>query len=187
MKIDRSLFFPRARSSVFRGSMTQTQVNGINALLDMCEQLSVSDPRYVAYILATAFHETAQTMEPIAEYGKGRGKLYGRPGVDGQIAYGRGYVQTTWAYNYEKTDQKLGLGGRLIANYDLLLTDKDMAAKAAITGMRDGWYTGKKLADYLTPHITDFLDARRIINGMDCAALIAGYARNFLASIGTLQ
>lgn len=187
MKIDRTGFFPRARSSVFRGTMTQSQVNGINALLDMCEQLGVTDPRYIAYILATAFHETAQTMQPIAEYGKGRGYLYGKPGADGQIAYGRGFVQTTWAYNYEKTDRELGLGGKLIANYELLITDTDLAARAAITGMRDGWYTDKKLGDYFTPHITDFLDARRIINGMDCAALIAGYARNFLASIGTLQ
>lgn len=185
--INRTGFFPRVRASVFRGSMTQSQVNGVNALLDMCDQLGVNDSRYVAYILATAFHETAQTMEPIAEYGKGRGMPYGHPGADGQIAYGRGYVQTTWPYNYEKTDQKLGLGGKLIANYDLLLTDKDMAARAAITGMRDGWYTGKRLSDYLNAHTTDFLNCRRIINGMDCAALIAGYARNFLASIGTPQ
>lgn len=187
MKIDRTGFFPRARATVFHGLMTQSQVNGTNVLLDMCEQLDVIDPRFIAYILATAYHETAQTMQPIAEYGKGRGHIYGDPGVDGQRAYGRGFVQTTWAYNYEKTDKVLGLGGKLIANYDLLITDIALAARAAVTGMRDGWYTGKKLGDYFNAHTTDFLNARAIINGKDCEAQIASYARNFLASIGNMQ
>lgn len=188
LKVNRVVFFPRARASVFRGYMTQSEVNGVNALLDMCEQLGVIDTRYIAYILATAYHETDHTMQPIAEYGKGHGHSYGLPGKhNGQIPYGRGFVQTTWDYNYEKTDAELGLHGTLLANYDLLLTDVDLAARAAIIGMRDGWYTGKKLADYFNAHTTDFLNARAIINGKDCEAQIAAYARNFLASIGTLQ
>ena len=35
------------------------------------------DLRWLAYMLATTFHETARTMQPIEEYGKGKGKTYG--------------------------------------------------------------------------------------------------------------
>jgi hypothetical protein len=58
---------------------------------------------------------TFATMMPIAEYGKGQGHEYGKPcpEYDDQVAYGRGYVQLTWDYNYEKADQKCSLDGAL--------------------------------------------------------------------------
>jgi hypothetical protein len=43
-------------------------------------------------------------------------------------------------------------------------------------GMRHGTFTGKKLADYINATGCDYRNARRIINGVDQAALIAGYA-----------
>ena len=50
-------------------------------------------------------------MMPIAEYGKGEGHEYGEPcpQYDNQVAYGRGYVQLTWDYNYEKADSECAL------------------------------------------------------------------------------
>jgi hypothetical protein len=138
----------------------------------------------MAYVLATAYWETARTMNPIAEYGKGRGRAYGVPGRNrGQIPYGRGFVQTTWDGNYERTDKELGLGGRLVRNYDLLLTDAKIAADAAISGMIEGWYTGKKLSDYITLKKSDFLNARRIINGTDRAKEIADLAKQYDADL----
>jgi hypothetical protein len=153
--MDCAKFFASVRPTVFDGHLSQSQVDGINTLLSECETQSLSAPS-TAYVLATAFHETAQTMQPIAEYGKGKGRAYGKPGHNhGQIPYGRGFVQTTWDANYEKTDRELGLGGRMIANYDLLLTDISLAAKAAVTGMVEGWYTSKKLSDYFNAKTTD--------------------------------
>lgn len=181
MKVDRTAFFPRARSTVFHGIMEQSQVDGINALLDAFEAAyPTGDRRWLAYMLATAYHETAATMEPISEYGRGRGRPYGVE-INGQVYYGRGYVQLTWRNNYEA--MSLVTGVNLVKEPDLALKP-DIAAKVMFHGMEYGTFTGKKLADYITPHVTDFLEARRIINGMDHAALIAGYARNFLASIG---
>jgi hypothetical protein len=178
--MDRGHFFDAVRDSMFGGSLSQEQVEGTEALLDACAALQVADQRMVAYILATAFHETARTMQPIAEYGKGKGRKYGVPGRNGgQIPYGRGFVQTTWDANYERTDKELDLGGRLIANYNLLLTDTAMAAKAAVLGMVEGWYTGKKLRNYFTSTSSDWVNARRIINGTDKAQTIAGYAKLF--------
>src|SRR6185437_12623114 len=77
MMMDRTKFFPRARSTVFRGYMMQPQVDGLNALLDAWDASSLTDARFLAYMLATVYHETAATMQPIAEYGKGRGRPYG--------------------------------------------------------------------------------------------------------------
>lgn len=149
------------------------------ALIDECRRQGLLRNQ-AAYVLATAFWETARTMKPIAEYGKGKGHKYGKPGRNNkQVPYGRGFVQTTWDENYEKTDRELGLKGALIKNYNLLLTDANMAAKAAVTGMREGWYTGKKLSDYITLAKSDFPNARRIINKMDKAAEIAKLARGY--------
>lgn len=179
--MNRAKFFAAARTTLFGGSLTPSQVKGTEALLDAAEGLAADE---IAYILATAYHETDRTMQPIAEYGRGKGRKYGVPGRNrGQVPYGRGFVQTTWDINYERTDRELKLGGRLIANYDLLLTDTAMAAQAAVLGMVEGWYTGKKLSDYFAGAKCDFVGARRIINGTDRAELIAGYARRFLAAI----
>ncbi|MBB4272803.1 hypothetical protein [Rhizobium mongolense] len=175
-------FYDVLRSSaLFPRGLTPGQVKGMEALLDAAASLAVDE---TAYVLATAYHETAATMQPIAEYGKGRGHKYGVPGRNGgQVPYGRGFVQTTWDVNYERTDRELGLGGRLIANYDLLLTDYELAAKAAVLGMIEGWYTTKKLADYFAGGKCDYVGARRIINGTDKAQKIAGHAAFFAKAL----
>jgi hypothetical protein len=55
----------------------------------------------------------------------------------------------------------------------------DIAAEILFTGMEDGWFTGKALDDYFNLLATDYVGARRIVNGTDKASLIAGYARDF--------
>ena len=183
MTIQRKYFFDSVRGSLFAGSLTQAQVNGLNALLDYAETVGTDD-RHLAYILATTFHETAQTMAPIAEYGKGKGKAYGVPaGPYGQVYYGRGYVQLTWYDNYVKQDRKLGLGGELVKNADLAM-EPDTALQILFGGMTDGDFTGVGLPKYITctnveSDTTDFYNARKIVNGLDCATLIQGYAQKF--------
>jgi len=179
--MDRSKFFPRARSTVFRGYMTQPQVDGLNALLDAWDASGLTDSRFLAYMLATVYHETSATMQPIEEYGRGRGRPYGAVQPNGRVYYGRGYVQLTWPNNYKVLGEALGVD--LYDDPDLALKP-DIAAKIMFYGMVHGTFTGKKLADYFNVHITDFLNARRIINGMDRAAQIAVYAREFFAAIG---
>ena len=67
MKLNREAFFAYARRSPFGGRLTQSQVSGMNALLDYWEGDNDGDIRKCAYVLATAFHETATTMQPIIE------------------------------------------------------------------------------------------------------------------------
>src|SRR5262245_24665396 len=105
--INRKYSFGSVRGALFSGSMKQTQVDGQTALLDYAEQLAWDD-RWLAYLLATTYHETALTMQPIAEYGKGKGKPYGVPdGPYKQVYKGRGLVQLKGYDNYKSQKRSL--------------------------------------------------------------------------------
>lgn len=177
-----SIFFDAVRVGPVLGPvLSQGEVDGCVIILGACSVLSIP-VAWVAYILATAFHETAGYMWPVREFGRGKGRAYGVPGHNNnQVAYGRGFVQLTWDRNYERADKELGLNGRLIANYDLAL-DPHIAGQILVNGMMLGWFTGKKLSDYLPPGHADihqFANARQIINGLDRAAEIGAYALSF--------
>lgn len=185
--MNRTVFFDRVRTKPFGGSLTQKQVDGLGAILDAAGEYGIADIRYLAYCLATAYHETgpasrAGHMQPIAEYGRGKGRKYGVKGKYGQVPYGRGYVQLTWDDNYERADKELGLGGKLLKNFDLAL-DPGIAAAIMFRGMLGGWFTGRRLVHYFSAQIDDPVNARKIINGTDKAAMIAGYHRDFLAAL----
>jgi hypothetical protein len=187
--IHRSYFFDSINYYLFK-SFTQDQVDGLNVFLDWYDGKNPDlpdryhlDDRMLAYVLATTFHETAATMQPIAEYGKGSGKSYGKPaGPYGQVYYGRGYVQLTWYDNYVRQDAKLKLNDQLVKNADLAL-DPNVALDVIIGGMVDGDFTGAKLSGFFTDTDTNWYDARTIVNGHDQASTIAGYAETFLNAI----
>ena len=171
------IFFDKIRP-LFGGKMNQSQVDGLNNILNACNINELTDMRMVAYILATVYHETAKTMQPIEEYGKGKGRAYNVV-INGHVYYGRGYVQLTWDYNYKKAGKELNVD--LLNNPELAL-QPDIAAKIMINGMVEGWFTGKKLKDYFNNN-TDAVNARRIINGLDKAELIANYLKTFLTAL----
>ncbi len=172
-------FFAAVRVDLFGGAIEQTQVDGINSILGAWPE--GTDPRFVAYALATVFHETARTMEPIAEWGRGQGKPYGVAcGPYMQVYYGRGLVQLTWLANYERAEEAIP-GSDLVRRPDNALLPA-IAAEVLVRGMSEGWFTGKTLADYfpLGAQAThDWLGAREIVNGKDHAAEIAAYAHAF--------
>lgn len=159
------------------GALDQVQVDVINDLLDGASSWGVG---WLAYGLATAWHESR--LKPIEEWGKGSGKAYGKVDQTGKAPYGRGLAQLTWRDNYVNADNKLSLGGKLAADYDLAL-DPEIASKILIGGMAAGWFTGKSLGTYLAKDAAGnsavFKEMRRIINGTDKADLIAGYAVKF--------
>ena len=160
------------------GSLSQRQVDGLNALLrEIGSDTTIDDIRWFAYMIATAYHETAHTFQPIEEIGRGRGRPYGMPDpITGQVYYGRGLVQLTWKRNYQKFGDLLGLD---LVNDPALALQPGTAYKVLSLGMTRGLFTGKKLADYINDGDSDYVDARRIINGLDRARLIAGYAAKF--------
>lgn len=148
-------------------------------------------------MLATAYHETAATMLPIEEYGKGSKLDYGRWRVingksmcfkDGSrksyyskdqyphLYYGRGYVQLTWYSNYEKAGNKVCVN--LLSNPSLAC-NPHIAAQVMYHGMIEGWFTGRSLSRYMNIFYADYTEARRIINGTDKQHHIARIATEF--------
>ena len=186
--IDRDRFFERVRADPFGGNLTQRQVDGLNTLLDVWEiHFRDCDIRWLAYSLATAFHETAQTMEPIPEYGEGSGHSYGEPaGPYGQCYYGRGYVQLTWEENYIKGEQILADKYCVecpMHQYPHRMLEHEPAALVLFDGSIEGWFTGVGLPQFFNASREDPYEARTVINGHDKAELIEGYYRSFKAAL----
>ncbi|ACE93042.1 hypothetical protein AMC90_CH04053 [Rhizobium phaseoli] len=62
-------FFSCVPRAPFGGSLWQSQVDGLNKILDEWERRGLSDVRWLAYMLATTFHETGGKMQPVREAG----------------------------------------------------------------------------------------------------------------------
>lgn len=179
MTYNRKIFFDGFRRDI-DSSIEQKQVDGLEFLLGKME----SDPRWkdvrhVAYALATAGHETAWSFQPVEEgYYLGSAAKVKR--FQKTLRYfpyfGRGYVQLTWAKNYEHASKKLGVD---FNKHPELVMQPENAYEILTAGMHEGWFTGKKLSDYIYGSTADYKNARRIINGVDKAALIASYAKAF--------
>lgn len=198
--INRNFFFDRVRTNVFAGSLSSAQRQGMEFLLDAWETAySSGDDRWLAYALATTFHETAFTMRPIRERG---GNAYffrmydkdgDRPAVakrlgnvqagDGILFHGRGYVQLTGRSNYTRLGARLGIDFTSNQAAADRAMQPDVAVHALFWGMEVGLYTGKKLSDYFNQSREDSVNARRIINGLDRADKIASYWREFYGAI----
>jgi predicted chitinase len=199
--MDRMFFFDAVREELFKGELTQPQVVGIAAILDAWERrFAQADRRWLAYILATAYHETAYTMQPVREtlaesdaraveileaaYAAGRLSWvktpYWRPDEDGRCWLGRGLVQLTHKRNYEAMSGLTGID--LVADPDRAM-EMDAAVTILIEGMLQGCFTGHKLADHLNATTEDWVNARRIVNGTDRAEKLAGYAMVFNAAM----
>jgi putative chitinase len=180
-------FFAALRAGLLGPALSQAEVDGCNVILASCAGWPLS---WTAYALATAYHETAHTMQPIVERG---GEAYFtrmydcgglRPAVaarlgniepgDGSRFCGRGYVQLTGRANY--------LRAGLVDDPDRAL-DASVAAQVLESGLREGWFTGRRLMDVLPlggrATRGRFVAARRVVNGTDRAGLIADYALRF--------
>lgn len=180
MKFDRNVYFDYVRTVLFDGSLTQQQVDGQTVLLAVWEHGSSTDMRWLAYMLATTFHETAFRMWPITEYGSDS-YLQGKP----YYPYvGRGFVQLTWEDNYRRASEELGLvDDRYLVDYPELALDSLIATRVLFMGMAEGWFTGKKLDQYFNDAKDDPVNARQIINGNDKDTEIAAYHGQFLQAL----
>ena len=188
--IDRKKFYAAIRVTLFGGRMTADQVNGIGAILDEWERRKLTDLRWLAYMLATVYHECAKKMVPITEYG-GHQYLVKKAYYPW---YGRGFVQLTWDYNYQKFSALLKAAGfkkwNLMANPDFAL-DLAVASFIMFEGMIRGLFRkNQKLSDFFSATKNSPVMARGIINGIpkgqtlpDKAVEIATYYQSFNAAL----
>ena len=194
--INKVTFFNNVRRLPFGGKLSTEQVQGMEAILNIFLMLALVDLRWLAYILATAFHETGGTMQPIREaYGKSTAdtiarldREWAKPGHGGlknvsrpywrEGWFGRGFVQLTHEDNYRKMGALLGVD--LVSDPDKAM-DLELAARILIVGMYKGVFRpGHKLEDYFGPLPGDAVGARNIVNGKgDKAKLIATYYKAF--------
>lgn len=183
--MNRAVFFDAIRPMF--GGLSADQVRGLEILLAAVDGLPV---RHQAYVLATAYHETAATMQPVRETlaktdaeaarrlerAWKAGKLswvktpYWRAD-NGKYWIGRGYVQLTHKVNYERAGKRMGVD--LVADPSAAMSPM-LAARIIVQGMSEGWFTGVKMSDCAT-----YRDMRKVVNGMDRADMIAGYAAKF--------
>jgi len=153
------------------GKLNEKQTQGLNFLINKLKSSPIQSLRQQAYVLATIKHETAETYQPIKELGSSQylqSKKY-YPFI------GRGYVQITWESNYKRFGELLRID--LVEKPDLALRP-EISWVIAELGMTKGLFTGKRLSDYFNENKTDFVNARRIINGLDKAEKIAGDAES---------
>lgn len=148
-------------------------------IISECEKNGLARNQ-IAYVLATAFWETAHTMKPVRE-AYWLSEDWRKKNLRYFPWYGRGYVQLTWERNYVHAGERLGLD--LTSEPDVVM-QPEISARILVVGSLEGWFTGRKLGDYLTDTKTDFVNARRIINGTDKAKAIALIAREYEAEIG---
>lgn len=209
IKINRKKVFDHLRSTVFHGGYSQSQVHGIDRLLNVFEQHYVATweqahglnmaLQLAAYCLATCYWETGKRMMPVYEtharnsaqairrlekwYRTKRPKRvtpYWREGW-----FGRGDVQLTHKYNYVKGTEllaEIGVSADLVANPELAI-DPINSAHILFLGSYKGAFTGRRLADYIdadeVEEFGDYVHARAVINGRDKARTIARFAQDF--------
>lgn len=180
---------------------------GLHVLLDyLTRDTNVSDVRWAAYALATVHAECGPTrtnpaFAPVEEglalrQNKAHNDLKTAPDGSQHRYYGRGYVQLTWIWNYERVTEGLGLAGNNhLVNHPERALDRDLGyavlsytmrrglyegpRSALINGPREALMVGWRLSDFISHKQCDYLNARRVINLMDRAEEIQGYAKKY--------
>lgn len=182
--INRATFYETIRHSLFGGHLTTEQVQGIDTILDEWEERELTDLRWLSYMLATTYHETGiikdhvliRTMQPVTEFGSEhylRSKKY-YPYI------GRGFVQLTWAHNYIKFGKILDID---LYNHPERALQPIVATQIMFEGMIRGLFTGVSLGRYFNAEREDWVNARKIINGLDRAEDVAEYGEKFYEAL----
>ncbi|MDX9745782.1 MAG: glycoside hydrolase family 19 protein [Syntrophales bacterium] len=162
-----------------QGNDFSTREGTIDAIMRECRKQNIGSNAQIAYVLATVEWETNHTFKPVREaYWKS--EEWRKNNFRYYPYYGRGYVQLTWEDNYKKYSQILGVD--LVNNPDRAM-DADIALFVLVHGFKTGTFTGRKITDYINKNKTDFVKARRCINGTDHAHDIARLAEDFLNAL----
>ena len=158
--------------SLSEGRDYTTRSGTVAAIEAECIRQGLTLKTQIAYVLATAEWETANTLKPVREaywmpeiWRKKRFRYY--------PYYGRGYVQLTWKFNYDRYSKILGID--LVTHPDRAL-EPAIACFVLVHGFKHGVFTGKAITDFIRQGKTDFVGARRCINGTDKAGKIAAIA-----------
>lgn len=150
------------------------RVGDTQLIIDTCKQYGLLRNQ-TAYVLATAFWETNRTMKPVVE-AYWLSEDWRKKNLRYYPWHGRGYVQLTWEYNYIRAAKEVD---QPLDKDPSLALDPAIAARILVAGSMNGWFTGRKLRDFVNSNHSDFVGARRVINGTDKARAIAAIAQDY--------
>lgn len=166
------------------GAYGLTRDQSVQLIVETALRHGVTDRSQIAYMLATAEHESDNFRTSREYNGPEQARRLDYSG--GEDFYGRGYVQTTHDHRYLAMGEALGLGTALRDDPERAATDPRLAADLLVVGMQRGLYTGRALGDYVNEDGVDYANARRVVNGTDRAEHIAGLARGWEAQVPAL-
>lgn len=195
MAFNRETFLAEVKH-LFGGSYKTSQTDGMTAILDEWDKRKPDgDVRWLGYMFATAFHETAQQMQPVKE-AFWLSENWRQHNLPYYPYYGRGYVQLTHRDNYKKAGDSVGED--LVTHADRAL-NANIAAAVMFVGMEEGWFRSSKdgrrhnLGRYFSHAVDNPVGARNVINGKEwkkvhgksvlLAETIAQYHRVFLEAL----
>lgn len=196
--MDRKSFYDQVRPKL--GGLTGPNVMGFELFITEALRRAMPLAQF-AYCLATAWWETAHTMQPVLEaywvspHDRAKHDAYlrtHRPSSRYFPFYGRSYPQWTWERNYKLATDMWNSRYRagepsvdFVANPDAIM-DPKYGIPLFFDGMEEGWFTGKKEADYIdsvdesdAEDFREFTAARRVVNGTDKAREISELALTF--------
>ncbi len=160
-----------------------TSDQAVRLIVRTCLEEGITDERQIAYVLATAEHESQNFTKPEEDYGRQQATRLGYEG--GEDFFGRGYAHLTHRDNYRRLGEALGRGDDFVNN-PALAADPEVASRVLVVGMRDGLFTSRGLGDYINADGVDYENARRIVNGIDRQDDIADLARNWEGRVADL-
>ena len=211
MPVNREFFFDKVRIDLFSGTLKQGQVDGMEAILDEWNaSYSDKDDRWLAYMLATAYHETGRAMVPVEEnlnysakrlqvvfpsrFNAAQAASYaGHPERIANRAYasklgnGNEVSGDGWKYRGRGLVQITGKSNYVkfgISGTQDDAMNNEKAVRIMFTGMINGRFTGKKLSSYFNPAKEDWKNAREIILPGNLEDQVARYGQAFHRAIG---
>ena len=165
--------------------VNENPLDSISLILQECNFHAISDKSHIAYVLASAHHESGMGMKLTETANgtayEGRADLCNTQLGDGPKYKGRGFVQITGRCNYTRYTDILSAKGNKVdlVNNPEKAAQPDIAAIIIAHGMSNGSFTGKSLSNYGVDPNYNFVGARWIVNRQDKAVKIAKIARSY--------